>query len=171
MAIRGNLNEASLPDVLQLLAMGNKTGTLSLSESGLSGTICFDGGRICHAGVSGRSLGTEDAVFVMFKWNHGLFSFEPGVQPPESARLVSLDPQGLLLEGARRVDEWSQIEKKIPSFDIVFALDRQQLLRNSIALSEEQQMLLPLIDGFRDVHALMRVSKLASSTWVKRFSG
>ena len=93
MAIRGNLNEASLPDVLQLLAMGNKTGTLSLSESGASGTICFDNGRICHAGVAGRSLGIEDAVFVMFKWNHGLFSFEPGVLPPEGARLASLDPQ------------------------------------------------------------------------------
>lgn len=160
MAIRGNLNEASLPDVLQLLAMGSKTGTLSLSESGLSGMICFENGRICHAAVSGRALGTEDSVFVMFKWNHGLFSFEPGVQPPEGAEKISLDPQGLLLEGARRVDEWSLIEKKIPTFDVVFALDRQQLLRNSIGLTEEQQKLLPLIDGFRDVNALMKVSKL-----------
>ncbi len=160
MAIRGNLNEASLPDVLQLLAMGSKTGTLSLSESGLSGTICFENGRVCHAAVSGRALGTEDSVFVMFKWNHGLFSFEPGVQPPEGAEKISLDPQGLLLEGARRVDEWSLIEKKIPNFDVVFALDRQQLLRNSIGLTEEQQKLLPLIDGSRDVNALMRVSKL-----------
>jgi Flp pilus assembly protein TadD len=160
MAIRGNLSEASLPDVLQLLAMGNKTGTLSLSESGLTGTICFESGRICHAAVTGRMLGTDDAVFAMFKWNHGLFSFEPGVQPPAGAELVSVDPQALLLEGARRVDEWSLIEKRLPSFDVVFALDRQQLLKNSIALSEEQQALLPLIDGFRDVHALMRVSKL-----------
>ena len=171
MAIRGNLNEASLPDVLQLLAMGSKTGTLSLNESGLTGTICFENGRICHAAVAGRSLGTEDAVFVMFKWNHGLFSFEPGVQPPEGAEKISLDPQGLLLEGARRVDEWSLIEKKIPSFDIVFALDRQQLLRNSIALSEEQQKLLPLIDGFRDVHALMRVSKLGEFDMGKALFG
>jgi len=160
MAIRGNLSEASLPDVLQLLAMGSKTGTLSLNESGLAGTICFENGRICHAAVTGRALGIDDAVFAMFKWTHGLFSFEPGVQPPEGAALVSVDPQALLLEGARRVDEWSLIEKKLPSFDVVFALDRQQLLRNSIELTEEQQKLLPLIDGFRDVNALMRVSKL-----------
>ncbi len=160
MAIRGNLNEASLPDVLQLLAMGGKTGTLSLTEGGIGGTICFENGRICHAAVSGRPLGTDEAVFAMFKWTHGLFSFEPGVQPPEGADLVSVDPQALLLEGARRVDEWSMIEKRLPSFDTVFALDRQQLLRNSIALSDEQQKLLPLIDGFRDVHELMRVSKL-----------
>ncbi|HEX2722435.1 MAG TPA: DUF4388 domain-containing protein [Gemmatimonadaceae bacterium] len=160
MAIRGNLSEASLPDVLQLLAMGNKTGTLTLTVPGSGGMICFENGRICHASVAGRSLETEDSVFVMFKWNDGSFSFEPGVRPPHGSRLVSVDPQGLLLEGARRVDEWSLIEKKLPSFDAVFAIDRQQLLRNSIALSEEQQKLLPLIDGFRDVHELMRVSKL-----------
>lgn len=160
MAIRGNLSEASLPDVLQLLAMGGKTGTLSLTVPGCAGTICFENGRICHATISGRGLGTEDSVFLMFKWNDGSFSFEPGVLPPESSRVVSVDPQSLLLEGARRVDEWSLIEKKLPSFDVVFALDRQQMLRNSIALSEEQQRLVPLIDGFRDVHELMRVSKL-----------
>ena len=160
MAIRGSLSEASLPDVLQLLAMGSKTGTLSLSVPQSGGTICFENGRICHASVTGRTTGTEDSVFIMFKWNDGSFSFEPGVRPPAGARLVSVDPQELLLEGARRVDEWSLIEKKLPSFDVVFTLDRQQLMKNSIAFTEEQQRLLPLIDGFRDVHELMRVAKL-----------
>ena len=160
MAIRGSLNEASLPDVLQLLAMGNKTGTLTLIVPGSGGTICFENGRICFASVNGRATGTEDSVFVMFKWNDGSFSFEPGIQTPKDARLVSMDPQELLLEGARRVDEWSLIEKKIPSFDAVFTLDRQQLLRNRNVLTDEQQRLLPLIDGFRDVNELMRVAKL-----------
>src|SRR5690349_4200384 len=128
MAIRGSLSEASLPDVLQLLAMGNKTGTLTLTVPGSGGTICFENGRICYAAVSGRSIGTEDSVFVMFKWNDGSFSFEPGIRPPEGATRTSLDPQEVLLEGARRVDEWSLIEKKLPTFDAVFTLDRQQLL-------------------------------------------
>ena len=160
MAIRGSLNEASLPDVLQLLAMGNKTGTLTLAVPGCGGTICFEGGRICFASVNGRVIGTEDSVFVMFKWNDGSFSFEPGVQTPPDAHLVSLDPQELLLEGARRVDEWSLIEKKIPNFEAVFTLDRQQLLRNRMTFTDEQQRLLPLIDGFRDVNELMRVAKM-----------
>ena len=160
MAIRGNLNEASLPDVLQLLAMGSKTGSLTIAVRESGGTICFDNGRICHAFIDNRNLGTEESVFAMFKWNDGTFSFEPGVQPPTGAPLASLDPQVLLLEGARRVDEWSMIEKKLPSFDAVFAIDRQQLLRNSIVLTSEQQQLLPLIDGYRDVHELMRVSRM-----------
>ncbi|HEY4954104.1 MAG TPA: DUF4388 domain-containing protein [Gemmatimonadaceae bacterium] len=161
MAIRGNLSEASLPDVLQLLAMGNKSGCLTLHVGDGSGSIYFENGRISHAGVTGRSLATDDAVFAMFNWTHGAFSFEPGIMPPAGASRVPVDPQELLLEGARRVDEWSQIEKKIPSLDIVFALDRQQLLGNSIAFSREQQVLLPLIDGNRDVRALMRESQLS----------
>lgn len=161
MAIRGSLSEASLPDVLQLLAMGGKTGSLSLNVPGSGGTICFDNGRVCYASITGRNIGTEDSVFVMFKWTDGSFSFEPGVPPAAGAVLVSVDPQALLLEGARRVDEWSLIEKKLPSFEVVFALDRQQLLRNSITLTDEQQQLLPLIDGFRDVHELMRVSRMS----------
>ena len=160
MAIRGSLNEASLPDVLQLLAMGNKTGTLTLVVPGSGGMICFKGGRICYATVDNRAIGTEDSVFVMFKWNDGSFSFEPSLRPPPEATLISVDPQELLLEGARRVDEWSLIEKKIPSFDAVFTLDRQQLLKNRSAFTEEQAHLLPLIDGSRDVNELMRVSKM-----------
>jgi tetratricopeptide (TPR) repeat protein len=157
-AIRGHLSEASLPDVLQLLAMGNKQGALTITAGQLGGIICFDGGRICHASIAGRSLGTEESVFAMFKWNDGTFSFEPGGLPPQDARLVSLDAQALLLEGARRVDEWSLIEKKLPDFDVVFALDRHQLLRNSGTFTAEQQKLLPLIDGYRDVHEIMRTS-------------
>jgi len=160
MAIRGNLSEASLPDVLQLLAMGSKSGCLTLQVDDASGSIYFENGRVCHASVAGRELRIDDAVFAMFNWTHGAFSFEPGVMPPPEAERIAVDAQELLLEGARRVDEWSQIEKKIPNFDIVFALDRQQMLGNTIAFTRQQQTLLPLIDGNRDVRELMRESGL-----------
>jgi Flp pilus assembly protein TadD len=140
--------------------MGNKTGTLTLAVPGSGGTICFENGRICHASINGRGSSTEDSVYIMFMWNDGSFSFEPGISPPKGARLVSVDPQELLLEGARRVDEWSLIEKKIPNFEAVYTLDRQQLLKNRMAFSEEQQRLLPCIDGFRDINELMRVTKM-----------
>jgi hypothetical protein len=160
MAIRGNLSEASLPDVLQLLAMGSKSGCLTLHVDDDSGSIYFENGRISYASLSDREVESDDAVFAMFNWTHGAFSFEPGITPPHGVARIAVDPQELLLEGARRVDEWSLIEKKIPSFDVVFALDRQQMLGNTIAFSRDQQMLLPLIDGNRDVRDLMRESGL-----------
>jgi tetratricopeptide (TPR) repeat protein len=159
-AIRGNLSEASLPDVLQLLAMGNKTGCLTLQVDDASGSIYFENGLVCYASISTRRLDTNDAVFAMFNWTHGAFSFEPGENPPAGVVRTAVDPQELLLEGARRVDEWSLIEKKVPNFDVVFALDRQQMLHNTIAFSREQQTLLPLIDGNRNVRELMQESKL-----------
>ncbi len=160
MAIKGSLREASLPDVLQLLAMGKKTGCLGLAFHENFGSIYFDSGRICHATIANRDVDTENAVYSLFTWANGSFNFEPGVLPQTRVELVSVDPQSLLLEGARRVDEWTLIEKKITSFDAVFALDRQRLLVNKLPLTPEQEILVPLIDGHRDVNALIRDSQL-----------
>src|SRR3954470_18749318 len=54
MSIRGSLKEASLPDVLQLLAMGKKTGCLSVTHRNSFGYIYFDKGRICYASIVNR---------------------------------------------------------------------------------------------------------------------
>lgn len=160
MAIKGSLKEASLPDVLQLLSMGKKSGCLGLSFHDSFGQIYFDGGRICHASIVNRPLDTENSVYTLFTWTSGTFNFEPGVEPEDGAERVSVDPQSLLLEGARRVDEWSLIEKKIPSFDVVFSLDRPRLMMNRDPLSPEQESLLPIIDGHRDINGLIRDSGL-----------
>jgi tetratricopeptide (TPR) repeat protein len=160
MAIKGSLKEASLPDVLQLLSMGRKTGCLGLSFHDSFGSIYFDSGRICHAAIVNRPLDTENSVYTLFTWTSGTFNFEPGVEPEDGAERVSVDPQSLLLEGARRVDEWSLIEKKIPSFDVVFSLDRPRLMMNRDPLTSEQEALLPLIDGHRDINGLIRDSGL-----------
>jgi tetratricopeptide (TPR) repeat protein len=160
MAIKGSLKEASLPDVLQLLSMGKKTGCLGLSFHDSFGSIYFESGRICHASIVNRPLDTENAVYTLFTWTSGTFNFEAGVEPEAGAPLVSVDPQSLLLEGARRVDEWSLIEKKIPSFDLVYSIDRPRLTMNRDKLTPEQEALLPIIDGHRDINALIRDSGL-----------
>ncbi|HET7422510.1 MAG TPA: DUF4388 domain-containing protein, partial [Gemmatimonadales bacterium] len=177
MAIKGSLKEASLPDVIQLLFLGRRTGCLALADRHNFGTIYFDEGHIVFAAIvnrrdrlgdimvaSGRitpeqltaaieqqrddrehKLGEilveqgaiarpeleqwvrhqiEEAVYYLFTWSSGTFNFEAGVRPEREDLLVRINPEFLLLEGARRVDEWSLIEKKIPSFDIIFSVDR-----------------------------------------------
>lgn len=54
MAIRGSLSEAGLSDVLQLLALGQKTGCLSVARAGDFGSIHFERGRIVHAVLVNR---------------------------------------------------------------------------------------------------------------------
>src|SRR5215217_7161447 len=169
MAIRGSLKEASLPDVLQLLSMGGKSGCLSVSHRSNFGYVYFDRGRISYASIVNRRdrLGDilvksglldqaqiEEAVYFLFTWAQGTFSFEADVRPEEQDFLVSINPDALMLEGARRVDEWSLIEKKVPSFDIVFELDRRKLGQRDVTLTPDQELLVTLVDAKRDVAAL-----------------
>ena len=181
MAIKGSLKEASLPDVLQLLALGQKTGCLSVTDRTNLGYIYFDSGRICFASVVNRRdrfgdmlikdgkitrgqlddaidqqakdryskvgellvatgaigqadleeyvrIQVEEAVYFLFTWNQGSFRFDADVVPEGEDFRLSINPESLLLEGARRIDEWSLIEKKTPSFDAVFALDEERLV-------------------------------------------
>ena len=148
MAIKGSLREASLPDVLQLLSMGRKSGCLSLSHKQAFGSIYFNRGRIAFASIVNRRdrLGDllvtngqltreeldrairvqseaperrigeilialelitreelhqhikrqiEEAVYHLFTWTQGSFSFEPDVQPDEQDFVVSINPESL----------------------------------------------------------------------------
>ncbi|HXY31326.1 MAG TPA: DUF4388 domain-containing protein [Gemmatimonadaceae bacterium] len=214
MAIKGSLREASLPDVLQLLAMGQKTGCLSVTDRNNFGYIYFDKGRISYASIVNRrdrlgdtlvkngvitqleldvavdsqsrgqrnkKLGEilieqniltreelhryirvqiEEAVYYLFTWTQGTFSFEAEMRPEDHDVLVSINPESLLLEGARRVDEWSLIEKKVPSFDLIFEVDRARLATSEAQLTRAQEQLVPLIDGRRDVSQLIDASGL-----------
>ncbi|HYA89145.1 MAG TPA: DUF4388 domain-containing protein [Nitrospirota bacterium] len=62
---------------------------------------------------------TESAVYKIMAWKDGEFFFEKAI-PPVFANPVQLKVDDVLLEGARRADEWSLIQQKIPHFDIVF---------------------------------------------------
>ncbi len=213
MAIKGSLKEASLPDVIQLLFLGRRTGCLALADRHNFGTIYFEEGHIVYAAIvnrrdrlgdilvkSGRlapdtlqeaiarqeadrghklgeilveigalrreelesymRLQIEEAVYYLFTWVSGTFNFEAGVSPEQEDFLVRINPEFLLLEGARRVDEWSLIEKKIPSFDLIFAVDPAHIGESGPELSNAQHRLVSLLDGTRDVQAVIEESGL-----------
>jgi tetratricopeptide (TPR) repeat protein len=213
MAIRGSLKEASLPDVLQLLAMGKKSGCLSVAHRTSFGYIYFERGRISYASVVNRrdrlgdvlvksgiiaqsqldaaiaaqdrqrdkrlgellvehgaltlehlhdaiNVQIQEAVYFLFTWNQGTFNFEADVTPDAADHVVSINPESLLLEGARRVDEWSLIEKKIPSFDLLFEIDRSKAVDTEVHLTDEQTAVLALIDGRSDVQQIIDASGL-----------
>jgi len=65
----------------------------------------------------------EEAVFELLSWREGSFSFAEGDlgEAPADA-LVSLPTEKVLMEGARRIDEWSRIETRVPHLGVVPAL-------------------------------------------------
>ena len=54
MALQGALSDVSLADISQLLGMGGKTGCLSLTNYGNSGSVYFEAGRVIFATVANR---------------------------------------------------------------------------------------------------------------------
>src|SRR5258706_7532787 len=44
----------------------------------------------------------EESVYYLFTWTQGTFNFEADVRPEQQDFLVSINPESLLLEGARR---------------------------------------------------------------------
>src|SRR3954462_6060247 len=101
MAIKGSLKEASLPDVLQLLSMGKKTGCLGLSFHDSFGSIYFDSGRICHAAIVNRPLDTENAGYTLFTWTSGtlttLFPITKPTPPQKPSAARRLRPRSPLV--------------------------------------------------------------------------
>ena len=61
MAIKGSLKEASLPDVIQLLFLGRRTGCLALADRHNFGTIYFEEGHIIYAAIVNRRDRLGDA--------------------------------------------------------------------------------------------------------------
>src|SRR5205085_2903062 len=116
------------------------------------GELLVDNGALSRADLERyMRVQIEEAVYFLFTWSSGTFSFESDVRPETQDFLVRISPESLLLEGARRVDEWSLIEKKIPSFDLIFVVEGGRLSSAGVTLTPEQERLIPLLDGTRDV--------------------
>jgi len=60
-------------------------------------------------------------VFRVFRWRDGRYQFTPSDSVDyDRENFAPMSTDFILMEGIRMVDEWPIIEKKIPSFDIVF---------------------------------------------------
>src|SRR5947207_3077318 len=62
----------------------------------------------------------EEVVFEMMSWREGYFSFTEGpLTDVATDATVRIPTEALLMEGARRIDEWSRIEGRIPHLGVV----------------------------------------------------
>jgi hypothetical protein len=115
MAFQGSLKELPLPDIIQLVAVSGKTGRFQLRNKLESGQIFLRRGQIVHAAVG--DLEGEEAVYELAIWPEGEFFFEAGEETATTT--IQKSNTNLLMEAARRIDEWQVLSKKIPSIRLV----------------------------------------------------
>ncbi|MEM9071532.1 MAG: HD domain-containing phosphohydrolase [Myxococcota bacterium] len=99
--VSGSLTEMSLPDVIQILSNGRKTGRLVIRAGGKSGEVHFGEGMIWDAKYDG--LRGEEAFYGMLTLTDGEFQLDPAFKPER--RVIQDATESLLLEGMRRLDE------------------------------------------------------------------
>ncbi len=98
----------------------------------------------------------EEAIFELLGWSEGYFRFEDGA-PCEGVveAPVRIPTEGLLMEAARRSDEWSRIEDKVPHLRVVPRLPPADAAAGErLDLTPVEWEVLAAVDGKRDLHAL-----------------
>jgi len=102
--VQGSFDEAHpLAEVVQMLGINSKTGTLVVTAGEEGGELAFQGGRIADgktkAGVSG-----EPGVLAVLALARGTYEFKPQLPTPFKAAF-NRSVEGFLLEATKRKDE------------------------------------------------------------------
>jgi Domain of unknown function (DUF4388)/FHA domain len=127
-----------------------------------------DGGRFGDLAVQEQVLTDEqlrdflkvqvsEIVFDAFVWNGGTFSFAHDATLPPYAVTIAIDLPNLIMEGARRIQEWEQCVALLPDKSVVFrvvATPRDE----KITLTAEEWKLLFLFNGQRTLEELCEAS-------------
>lgn len=204
--LRGGLGAFKLADVLTLLSMARKSGTLRLIRDDSRATVVFVNGAVVHASSNqeklrlsaillrkkkispdqfeavdavvreGRRFGqvalqqglmSEDqlrdflkiqvaeVLYDAFVWSHGGFEFAEELDLPEYAVTITVDLPNLIMEGARRIEEWAHCLELLPDSSVVYRVVASPR-NDKITLTAEEWKLLFMVDGRRTLDELVR---------------
>lgn len=112
--IQGSMREAPLPDIIQLVSQGAKSGCFHVADDPKRCKIYLKDGRIIHA-VSHDHEGLE-AFYEVALWLDGNYRFEEG--PVEITPTITKPNASVLMEMGRRMEEWRVISQRITSIDL-----------------------------------------------------
>jgi hypothetical protein len=167
MSFQGSLNELPLSDIVQLVAVSGKTGMFSMTRGSEKGYVYLHSGQITHAKLG--EIEGEDAIYALALWNQGTFQFAPGVE--SEARTISRSNTNLLLEAARRSDEWKILSRKIPGTDSIPVLVSRESDNGPVTLTPVEWKVVAKADGQRSIDEIARVLKTSAFDIAKTLYG
>ncbi|MGQ0814675.1 MAG: DUF4388 domain-containing protein [Gemmatimonadota bacterium] len=94
----------------------------------------------------------EETIYEVMAWSEGYFKFEERTEIASHRLLARVRVESLLMEGARRIDEWTRLESKIPGAEAVPMLaPGKEGESTPLELRPEEWEVLAEIDGERDL--------------------
>lgn len=107
-------------------------------------------------------LQVEAVVFELMSWTDGWFRFEEGASTESPDAAIPLAVESLLMEGARRIDEWSHIADVVPSLAMVPSLaEPADGTPARLDLLPAEWHVLALVDGVTDLRGIATAAAMS----------
>lgn len=101
----------------------------------------------------------QEIVDEVLLWKEGRYKFEPGKALYIKSRFkVSVDPNAILLEGMRRIDEWPRIQATLNDPKEIF--ERKGKPSLEVEMGPEEEKIFSMIDGEKTLEELVEKSGL-----------
>jgi DNA-binding PadR family transcriptional regulator len=165
MILRGDLRLYHLPDLIRLISSGQHSGMLTVSDGVQLRTLTFEQGQPVCATAHRRDEPatpplTPESVLEglcdLFRWQEGKFTFDQEMAPEEWCVPLKLSAEDLILCGCRWVDNWTIIQRLVPSADTIFELGMIPEGVAKLTLTATEQQILESLDGVKDVASIAR---------------
>jgi len=214
MALKGNLRDFTITQLLNLINVAQKTGTLIIEGPSDKVFVSFREGKLAFAqygmednslaavlyrtkkltpvqyrmikeraaNMSDKELGlllinanyisqqdiisSLQNIFInvvnrLFTWVEGLFRFENNLLPPEGKILVRLNLENIIIDGARKLREWEQLQDEIPSLDMALKFaDRPGANLKNVNLSVEEWRVVSFINPRNTIRQIANTVKM-----------
>jgi len=160
------MREAPLPDIIQLVSQGSKTGCFNVVDDSRRAKIYLKDGRIVHA-VSSTTEGL-DAFYEVALWLDGSYTFEEGDQ--NISPTITKPNASILMEMGRRMDEWRVISQKISSLDL-YPISTLLPGETPTGVNPREAKLLGIVTGWYSVAELAEVTQKPVLTVAKDLYG
>lgn len=206
-ALQGSFSSFKLTDVLTLLSMSRKSGTLAIASGDQTSFVTFVNGSLVYAGSNQeklrlsaillrkkkitrdqfepidqlmrseggrfgqiavqRGVMSEDqlrdslkvqvseVLFDAFVWTTGTFSFSDELNLPDYAVTITVDLPNLIMEGARRIEQWEQCLQLLPNSSAIYRVVTTPK-DDKITLTADEWKILFLINAQRTLDDLVR---------------
>ncbi len=106
-------------------------------------------------------LKVEEEIYGIFLWKDGDFHFVDDELPDMEMVPLQIDVTGIIMEGTRRVDEWSRIKTRISGNHLVPVVEKA--IDQSV-LSDAQRVIIQSINGHRSIAEIILESRSSDFT-------
>jgi hypothetical protein len=163
---RGRLEDAPLPDLLQLLATSRSTCAVLLERDGHGAEILIERGRMVGCAVDGRvDISPRKSLHRLLAWTAGIFELREAVASSPPGAGEPLEP--LIADGIAQIEDLMRLRPRLPTrvavagplqaLPAVDAVDRTLLV-----LAEQRHEIQDILDAtpLSDLEAAQRIAAL-----------